>query len=360
MARLGFGPNWECTFANDINPRKTATYARNFGESHLLQGDISGVCVTQLPGHPDAIWMSPPCQDVSEAGSRVGLAGARSGAFWPGWNLVTDLISDGRAPRVIVLESVTGLLEAHDGRDIAAVRQAFEDAGYWHSTIVINAAHFVPQSRERVFVVGARDAYPAPLVEAAANRLPIRNIHLADLLEDDPPVKRFSPAEVERHLAMMAPEQRAKVESLRATGRKIAGPFARRMRGPKSGERIQRVEVRLDGLANALRVPGGDKSSGHAGGGSSKQFVMIIRGASTEMRALSPREAARLMGIPEDYVLPANENEALSLCGDGVVVPVVRHIAEHIVEPILARVTDTPTATERAKPRQPAEISTSS
>jgi DNA (cytosine-5)-methyltransferase 1 len=51
---------------------------------------------------------------------------------------------------------------------------------------------------------------------------------------------------------------------------------------------------------------------------------------------LSPREAARLMGLPDDYMLPQNYNEAYHLAGDGVAVPVVRFLAEHILEPLLA------------------------
>ena len=52
-------------------------------------------------------------------------------------------------------------------------------------------------------------------------------------------------------------------------------------------------------------------------------------------RLLSPREAARLMGLSDDYLLPANYNEAYHLIGDGVAVPAVRFLAEHILEPVL-------------------------
>jgi DNA (cytosine-5)-methyltransferase 1 len=97
------------------------------------------------------------------------------------------------------------------------------------------------------------------------------------------------------------------------------------LRGPK-GARVQRVEARLDNLANALRV---------VSGGSSKQFLMIVDGPKTRMRPIAPREAARLMGLPDSYVLPTNSTEALSLCGDGVVVPVVRFLIEHVIELLL-------------------------
>jgi DNA (cytosine-5)-methyltransferase 1 len=70
------------------------------------------------------------------------------------------------------------------------------------------------------------------------------------------------------------------------------------------------------------------------GGGSSKQFVMIINGPKTRMQTIQPPEAARLMGMPENYVLPAKPIEALS--ATGVVVPAVR-FAEHVIEPLLVR-----------------------
>ena len=62
---------------------------------------------------------------------------------------------------------------------------------------------------------------------------------------------------------------------------------------------------------------------------------MIVDGDVVKSRLLSPREAARLLGLPEDYQLPANLNEALAIASDGVVVPVVSFLAEHIFEPIL-------------------------
>lgn len=72
---------------------------------------------------------------------------------------------------------------------------------------------------------------------------------------------------------------------------------------------------------------------------------MIVEGALVRSRLLSPREAARLMGLPEDYVLPSNYNDAYGLVGDGVVAPVVRFLAVHVLEPILQAST---AATRRA------------
>ena len=85
--------------------------------------------------------------------------------------------------------------------------------------------------------------------------------------------------------------------------------------------------MRFDGTAGCLRTPAG---------GSSRQTLLLVEGESIRSRLLSPREAARLMGLPDSYALPANYNEAYHLAGDGVAVPVVRFLAAQLLEPLLA------------------------
>jgi DNA (cytosine-5)-methyltransferase 1 len=183
MARMGLGDGWTCLLANDIDRGKAMSCARNFGDDRLRVCDVADLTTADLPSPPragpvDLAWASPPCQDVSEAGPRIGLHGGRSGAFWPFWRLIEGLVAEGRAPRVVVVENVVGLLKSNRGADIAAIRNAFEREGYDHATTVIDARHFVPQSRPRVFVVGARhepEADLASLVQAAMQALPRRN-----------------------------------------------------------------------------------------------------------------------------------------------------------------------------------------
>jgi DNA (cytosine-5)-methyltransferase 1 len=91
----------------------------------------------------------------------------------------------------------------------------------------------------------------------------------------------------------------------------------------ENGKKVQRAEVRFDDIAGCLRTPAG---------GSSRQVIVVVEGDSIRSRLLSPREAARLMGIPDDYKLPGNYNAAYHLAGDGVAVPVVRHIASNVLD----------------------------
>ncbi|MGH7813165.1 MAG: DNA cytosine methyltransferase [Candidatus Binataceae bacterium] len=154
MARLGLGPRWQCTFANDICAKKAAAYRENFSPaSELLVRDIAKVKAQDLPGHADLAWASFPCQDLSLAGAGAGLDGARNGTFWPFLKLIQNLRKEDRAPRVVVLENVPGALTSHAGEDFAAIFHALVMVGYRVGPMVIDSIHFLPQSRARLFVV---------------------------------------------------------------------------------------------------------------------------------------------------------------------------------------------------------------
>ena len=140
MVRAGLGPRWSCLFANDIDLKKAASYARNWGESELRLADVAELTTKDLPGVANLAWASFPCQDLSLAGSGAGLRGERSGTFWPFWNLMEELADEGRAPLVIVLENVCGALTSHGGEDFTAISTAIA-GGYRFGALVIDAVH---------------------------------------------------------------------------------------------------------------------------------------------------------------------------------------------------------------------------
>ncbi|HYF23629.1 MAG TPA: DNA cytosine methyltransferase [Caulobacteraceae bacterium] len=348
MARLGLGEGWRCSFAVDFDAAKAAAYRANHGDDHLRHGDVWALDTADLPGRADLAWASSPCQDLSLAGARAGLSGGRSSAFWGFWRLMEGLYGEGRAPRTIVIENVVGLLTSDGGADFAALCEALAGLGYRFGALEVDAALWSPQSRPRVFVVASLDpaagpagpaAFHTPAIAAAFERLPEalkarwvwwplaaparRNTTVADLLEPEAPW--FPPERTERLLALMNPANRLKLEAARAGGGRRIGMAYRRVR-VEGGERVQRAEVRFDGLAGCLRTPAG---------GSSRQFVVEVEGDRTRARLLTAREAARLMGLPDSYVLPRAQTAALKLCGDGVVVPVVRALAEQVLAPLL-------------------------
>jgi DNA (cytosine-5)-methyltransferase 1 len=126
----------------------------------------------------------------------------------------------------------------------------------------------------------------------------------------------------------MTPLHRAKVQAAQATGQRVVGTIYRRIR-THDGVKAQRAEIRIDNVSGCLRT---------GSGGSSKQFLMIIEGKSIRSRLLSPREAARLMGVSDAYRLPENYSDAYHLMGDGLAVPVVAWLSEHILIPLLTGV----------------------
>src|SRR4051794_5515769 len=108
MARAGLGEGWRCLLANDIDRKKAAAYAANWGSAELKVASVGALTPADAPGRADLAWASFPCQDLSLAGGQVGLRGARSGTFWLFWKLMLALAAEDRAPTVIVLENVCG------------------------------------------------------------------------------------------------------------------------------------------------------------------------------------------------------------------------------------------------------------
>ena len=162
MARAGLGSDWTCLFANDIDPKKAFSYATNWGEQQVVVKDVARLKPADLPGIAALGWASFPCQDLSLAGTGAGLDGDRSGTFWPFWNLVKALRVEKRAPRMIVLENVRGALTSHGGRDFAAIGAALTNADYRFGAMLIDAVHFLPQSRPRLFVVAIDKSTTVP------------------------------------------------------------------------------------------------------------------------------------------------------------------------------------------------------
>jgi DNA (cytosine-5)-methyltransferase 1 len=359
MARAGLGRGWTCLFANDFDAKKGLAYQSNYPDGEVLRvGDVWKIKAAELPGRADLIWGSFPCQDLSLAGGGAGLKGERSGAFYPFWDIVKDLAAGGRGPKLMALENVLGALTSHGGRDFEAICHSFADAGYRYGALVIDAALFVPQSRPRLFIFGVRADIevdpvllaPGPIapfhsaalqravarVSEAARKTMVwwdvpapahRNTTFADLIEEDPTgVDWHTQAERDLLIGKMSAVNRAKLEAAKRAGRRRVGCVYKRTRLDERGVKVQRAEVRFDDVAGCLRTPAG---------GSSRQVIIVVDGRKVRSRLISARETARLMGLDESYKLPKTYNEAYRLTGDGVAVPVVRHLAEQLFEPLL-------------------------
>lgn len=359
MARMGLGEVWNCAFANDFSEKKAEAYRANFPDARetLRVDDVANIRVPELPGAPDLVWGSFPCQDLSLAGTGAGLNGGRSGVFWPFLKLVKGLREDERAPKIVVLENVEGILTSHDGDDFRTVIKALSDSGYRVGALTVDAVHFVPQSRPRVFFIALSKNFhpPASLIKAAPERAgkfrwhseALRSVQcslpnslkrdwlwwemaspapratsIQDLLEPQEEVL-WAPLESTRKLlAMMSDVNLLKVQKAQRFGSAVAGTVYKRTRNG-----VQRAEVRFDGISGCLRTPSG---------GSSRQTILLVEGERVRSRLLTPREAARLMGIPESYTLPSNYNDAYHVAGDGLAVPAVSWIEQELLRPLMS------------------------
>jgi len=318
----------------------------------MLAGDISLLSTADLPGQPTLAWASFPCQDLSAAGRGLGLTGSRSGTFWAFWKHMESLKKEYRAPKIIVLENVCGAITSNQGRDFSVIAESLVNSGYRVGAIIIDAVHFVPQSRPRLFIIAVEATisiseqlirtdpsglwHPRNIVEAKYNlsakvqeawvwwnlpHPPIRGTTFATVIESEPTgVKWNSEVVTQSLLSMMTPVNLLKVQKAQSSGELKIGALYKRTRNG-----LCRAEVRFDDVAGCLRTPTG---------GSSRQTIMVIKGRSIQTRLLSSREAARLMGLPENYTLPKSYNEAYHLVGDGVAVPVVEFLNQTLLQPI--------------------------
>lgn len=328
-----FAPIW----SNDISVQKAAVYEANFVNKHFELGDIQEVKGSYLP-FAHLSWASFPCQDLSLAGSIGGIHASRSGLVWE-WLRILDEMDV--PPKILLLENVPGLLSSNNGSNYRAIHMALIEREYVCGAIVLNASYFVPQSRPRVFIIAVKKRCKKPselmgngpcwLHNKAAIELgqtlpgwlwwktekpPHRHKALKDIIEENIP---FDKDNVLKLIPKRHQDKLDEHDALYATG-------YRRTRQGK-----QQLELRFDGLAGCLRTPEG---------GSSKQYLIVKKNGETHARLLTVREAARLMGAPDSFVLPGSYNDGYKAMGDAVVMPVAHFIGERFLTKIAEVVYD--------------------
>ena len=338
LVTCALSPYFRSVWANDICPKKARVFQANHGDVPFVLKSIADIRGEDLPA-ADLAWASFPCQDLSLAGPILGINGQRSGLVWQ-WLRVIDEMA--RKPPVIVAENVSGLISAHRGQNYSLLHDALVDRGYRAGPLLLDAIHFLPHSRPRVFVVAVRRdrEIPADLTSSAPNWLhPTPLAGLAGCLDDlvwwrlaKPPRRRVSlgdfldagapfhdAATRDRNLALVPERSRRRLESL--DGALAVAPGYRRMRSGR-----QTLEVRFDGVAGCLRTPRG---------GSSRQILVVKSRGQLQTRLLTANELRRLMGAPDSYKLPGSYNEIYHAMGDAVAVPVARYLARRLLAPLV-------------------------
>ena len=348
LARIGLeAAGFRVAWSNDFEPKKKAMYEGHFGSApshHFELGDIATVEASTLPEGAALAWASSPCTDLSIAGARAGLAGAQSGTFWHFIRLLRELGET--RPRVVVLENVIGLASSHGGDDLAAAVRAFNSLGYSVDVLALDARRFVPQSRPRLFIVGAQEPPPSTDSNASVLRpdwlqwvhadVSLRThraalpdppeimggglgAYVEDVSPDDP--RWWDDQRTRAFLDSMTPIQRERVALLR---RGPAIRYRTAYRRTRHGHAVW--EVRADDVSGCLRT---------ARGGSSKQAVVMMGRGAVRVRWMTPLEYARLMGADGYNLASIAPSQALFGFGDAVVVPAVSWLAENYLMPLV-------------------------
>ncbi|MCC7292625.1 MAG: DNA (cytosine-5-)-methyltransferase [Phycisphaerales bacterium] len=338
---------WSVLFANDIDPGKAKMYRDNWPEDEtLVVGDIHNVSAAEVPTC-QLFTASFPCNDLSIAGRWEGLNGRESSAFW---GLIRILREMGeRRPQLLLIENVLGFLMSRRGQDFEQALLSLNNLGYVVDAMILNALHWTPQSRVRLFVVARLDdgrerrtmamecqARPDLLcvfINTHPNirwdiqslpSLPRRRKQLAEIVErlaeDDP--DWWSEDRATYFFRQLSSRHEAEAHRM-IKGRSYTYATAfRRVRNDRS-----MAELRTDGIAGCLRTPRG---------GSGRQILFKAGRGRFRVRLLTARECARLQGVPDSYKIDVPLNRALFGFGDAVCVPAVEWIAKNYLKLLLA------------------------
>lgn len=357
LMRMGLDiGGWKTVWANDLDEKKWEMYRDNFndGACEFILDDVHNLDGKDIPDIELAT-ASFPCNDLSLAGARHGLAGTHSSAFWGFINALKGMGT--RRPPLILLENVAGFLTSNDGHDFRDALISLNEFGYAVDAFIVDAVRFVPQSRQRLFVVGSRakpgrvretapvllqsEVRPAALAEfifmnpdigwsiRSLPSLPPSTLRLEDIVEDVPHNSEFwwSKERCDYLLNQMSAKHREVAERMIGRSTITYGTVFRRVRNGRS-----MGELRTDGIAGCLRTPRG---------GSGRQILFCAGRGNYRVRLLTPRECARLMGA-NGYKINVPLNQALFGFGDAVCVPAIQWIARNYLNPLLEEMRETP------------------
>ncbi|WP_318556758.1 DNA (cytosine-5-)-methyltransferase [Geobacter anodireducens] len=323
-----------CVFTSEWNVQSQKTYRANFQDEHEIAGDITEVDARDIPDH-DVLLAGFPCQPFSIAGVSKKNALGRPHGFMCATQgtLFFDVarIISAKRPKAFLLENVKNLMSHDKGNTFRVIRSVLEDElGYRVFTRIIDARHFVPQHRERIFIVGFREdtsfcwddlALPGaqPLIgnilhpgngsEAAEE--PYTSGRLAKVNE-----KYILTDNLWEYLQKYAEKHRAK-----------GNGFGFGLVGPGDVARTLSARYYKDGSE-----------------------ILVSRGKGRNPRRLTPRECARLMGYPDTFKIPVSDTQAYMQFGNSVAVPVVRAVAKIMVPHVLKIRDQKKTASAKTKP----------
>lgn len=301
-----------CVFTSEWDKYAQQTYLANFPDNRPIAGDIREVDAAAIPDH-DVLVAGFPCQPFSIAGVSKKNALGRSHGFddETQGTLFFDVlrILMAHRPAAFLLENVKNL-KGHDrGRTFEVIRRKLEDdLGYILQTRIIDAAHYVPQHRERIVIVGFREEVPFSFDDID---LPKRGHRvMRDILHPENGLEA-----PERHYTIGDDAVVSNKYTLSDKLWQYLQDYAAKHRAKGNGFGFGLVDG--DSIARTL-------SARYYKDGSE---ILVSRGEGRNPRRLTPRECARLMGYDEDFRIPVSDTQAYKQFGNSVAVPVFAEVA---------------------------------
>jgi len=273
-------------FASEIDKFAQTTYSSNYG--HLPSGDITKIEPKEIPKF-DILLAGFPCQPFSNAGLKKGFEDTRGTLFFD-----IAQIAKYHKPQVLFLENVKGFKNHDKGNTFKVVKETLEELGYRVFSDILNAKDFgVPQNRERIYIIAFLDHS----IEFTFPRKLEKSVKLGDILEKDVD-KKYTISD-----KLWAGHQRRKKEH--------------KAKGNGFGYSIFTEESEYTSTISARYYKDGSE--------------ILIEQKDKNPRKLSPREAGRLQGFPDDFQIVVSDTQAYKQFGNSVAVPVIEVLAREIL-----------------------------
>jgi len=348
--------DWECIGFSEIDKYAISVYQKQF-QGVKNYGDITAIRASGLPDL-ELVTFGFPCQDLSLAGNRAGLAGSRSGLFGEAMRIIRA-----KRPRLIIFENVKGLFSSGKRKDFAFVLQEITDAGYDCQWQLLNTAWFLPQSRERIYLVGhirgTRRPEVFPIGEGSCKSDEVQQEKRGEGQRFSSEVQESKDRQYERTKSRRGLEGRPyRVGTLRTYN---DGKGFREVKG--AGRKRRTICARNDGTGQPVvivqkdnyivhnmqprsphRPSCRDKKRGGSGhltknDGTSYCLDSTPQGSEKEgmfYRRLTPKEYERLQGFPDDWTRygvggkEISDSQRYKMLGNAVSVPVIKAVMERV------------------------------
>lgn len=291
--RLGFQLTGQVksVFSSEWDKFSQKTYRANFGETP--EGDITKINAADIPDH-DILVGGFPCQAFSQAGKKQGFNDTRGTLFFE----IARIIKEKR-PKAFLLENVKNLKSHDHGKTYKVIMNTLQELGYSVTTMLFKAKDFgVPQHRERIYIVGFDPEQVNNFSDFVVPTPPMTPTRLGDILEN------------------------SVNEKYTISDKLWAGHQRRKKANKEAGKGFGYT------LFNPESVYTNTLSARYYKDGSE----ILIDQLDKNPRKITPREAARLQGFPDNYIIPVSDTQAYKQFGNSVAVPVVNAVAKQILK----------------------------